>query len=50
MIEKSRSPASTRISMGIEVSGSRVSIWEGELSPIDEIPGLGGSFRRGKVR
>ena len=27
-----------------------MSIWEGELSPIDEIPGLGGSFRRGKVR
>ena len=23
-----------------------MSIWEGELSPIDEIPGLGGSFRR----
>ena len=23
-----------------------MSIWEGELSPIDEIPGLCGSFRR----
>ena len=23
-----------------------MSIWEGELSPLGEIPGLGGSFRR----